>query len=79
MRSNASSVTCADGIAPHQLLGSRSQPRVFAASMKPPMGMLTPRILSSIGPPWMKAGNESPRLKAAQSAGLGAKVLVSCW
>jgi hypothetical protein len=29
--------------------------------------------------PRMKGGNESPRVKAAQSARLGAKVLVSCW
>ena len=79
MRSKASCVTYDDGIAPAQHDGSSVQPRVRAASITPATGMLMPRNCSTIAGPRTKAGNESPRVNAAQSARLGAKVLVSCW
>jgi hypothetical protein len=47
--------------------------------MKPATGMLMPPSDSCIAWPRTNAGNESPRVNAAQSARLGAKVLVSCW
>ena len=68
-----------EGIAPAQHEGSSVQPCARAKSMKPATGMLMPASCSTIAFPRTKAGNESPRVKAAQSARLGAKVLVSCW
>ena len=51
----------------------------FDEGMKPATGMFTPVSVAIISAPRMKGGKESPRVKAAQSARLGAKVLVSCW
>ena len=65
-------------MAPAQHEGTSVQPWSLAASMKPPTGMLMPVICACMAAPRTKAGNESPRVKAAQSARLGAKVLVSC-
>ena len=79
MRSKASRVTYDDGIAPAQHDGTQVQPRRFAASMKPAIGMLMPPSTSGIAAPRTNAGNASPRVNADQSARLGAKVLVSCW
>ncbi len=78
MRSNASRVTYDDGIAPAQHDGNSVQPRVRAKSMKPATGMLMPDSRSINSGPRTNAGNESPRVKAVQSARLGANVLVSC-
>ena len=72
-------MTYEDGIAPAQHDGTSVQPCRRAASMKPATGMLMPPSASGIAGPRTNAGNESPRLNAAQSARLGAKVLVSCW
>ena len=79
MRSNASCVTYDEGEAPAQAEGTSVHCKRRASSMKPPMGMFTPVSKSTMAWPRTKAGNASPVLKAAQSARLGAKVLVSCW
>ena len=78
MRSNASWVTYEEGVAPAQAEGTSSQCKRLATSMKPAMGMLMPESCSITACPRMKAGKDSPRLNAVQSAKLGAKVLVSC-
>src|SRR5437867_10221532 len=79
MRSKASAVMRADGDAPAQADGTSAWPPARAARMKPPIGRLVPPSASSIAAPRVNAGKAEPALKAAQSAGDGAKVLVSCW
>ncbi len=53
MRSKASRVTCADGLAPAQADGSSGQPRWRAERMKPPIGRLVPAMRSIIAAPWL--------------------------
>jgi hypothetical protein len=51
MRSKASRVTWAEGVAPAQQDGSSCQPRACASAMKPPAGRLEPVKRASIAGP----------------------------
>ena len=62
IRSNASDVTCAEGLAPAQITGTSVWPAASAARMKPPAGTLTSRSPSTSSPRDI-SGNPSPRSK----------------
>ena len=78
MRSKASSVTWAEGVAWAQLSGSSSWPSLRASSMNPATGMLTPSTAANSASPRVRPGQPPARSKSAKVAGEGAKVLVSC-
>jgi hypothetical protein len=78
MRSNASSVTCADWLAAAQAVGTSSCFEPFIASMNPAIGRLMPATPSKISAPCSSGGHPPPRSNCANVALLGAKVLVSC-
>ncbi|MFK4726453.1 hypothetical protein ABIE89_007553 [Bradyrhizobium niftali] len=78
MRSKASRVTCADGLAPQAIVGMSSQPLASALSTKPARPTLMRRITFSTSAPCVIAGQPPPCWKSANVAFVGAKVLVSC-
>src|SRR5215468_12289593 len=78
MRSNASLVTCADGLAAQEIVGTSSQPHVKAVSMKPASPTLMSRITLSTSLPTAIEGQPPPCTKSSYVALVGAKVLVSC-
>jgi len=78
IRSNASSVTWADGEAAAQTVGSSLCAVLPICSMKPAMGRFIPLTPSKICSPVKSGGQPLPRTKSSKLQLDGAKVLVSC-
>jgi hypothetical protein len=69
MRSNASSVTCADGVAEHHNSGTTSWPSARNRSIAPVTGKFMPSTSSSMRSPRHSGGHSSRAANTAKVAG----------
>ena len=71
--------TRAEGSAAAQRSGAARWPAASAASRKPATGRLIPATAGASAAPRDSGGQPPARAKSSNRAGVGAKVLVSCW